>query len=177
MSEPGLATPVVDATAWLAAGAILAGRVSLGAHSSVWYNAVVRADGDAITVGEGSNVQDGAVLHADPGFPVSLGSGVTVGHLAVVHGATVEDDVLIGIHATVLNGARIGRESLIAAGSVVLEGTQIPPGSLVAGLPAKVRRELTDDERESIRSNARRYRSRAAQHATGGDFLVTPART
>jgi carbonic anhydrase/acetyltransferase-like protein (isoleucine patch superfamily) len=126
---------------------------------------VLRADGDAITVGAGSNVQDGCVVHADPGFPASIGDGVVVGHGAVVHGCTVEDGALIGMGSTVLNGARIGAGSLVAAGAVVLEGTQVPPGSLVAGVPAKVRRPLTQDEAAGIRAGAADYVARAKHHA------------
>jgi carbonic anhydrase/acetyltransferase-like protein (isoleucine patch superfamily) len=158
------ARPTVDDTAWIAPGAVLVHDVSIGAGASVWYTAVLRGDGDAIVVGEGSNVQDGAVVHSDPGFPVTIGTGVTIGHRAVVHGCTVADDVLVGIGAVLLNGSRIGPETLVAAGAVVLEGADIPAGSLVAGVPAKVRRELSDEERASIRANAAHYRELAAEH-------------
>jgi carbonic anhydrase/acetyltransferase-like protein (isoleucine patch superfamily) len=146
----GPASPDVDADAWVAPTALLIGRVRLGPRSSVWYGAVLRADGDEIRVGTGSNVQDNCVLHADPGFPVSVGDGVVIGHGAVVHGCTVEDGVLVGMGSTVLNGVRIGAGSLIAAGAVLLEGTVVPPGSMVAGVPAKVRRPLTEDEAAGI---------------------------
>ena len=158
-------TPDVDDTAWIATGAVLVGTVTLRAGASVWYNAVLRGDGDAIVVGEGSNVQDGAVVHADPGYPVTIGAGVTIGHGAVVHGCTVADDVLVGMGAVLLNGSRLGPETLVAAGAVILEGTDIPGGSLVAGVPAKVRRELTDAERDSIRANTAGYRQLAVRHA------------
>ena len=157
--------PEVADDAWVAPGAYLVGRVTVGSRSSVWYGAVLRGDGDAITVGVGSNVQDGTVVHADPGFPAVIGDGVVVGHGAVVHGCTVEDGSLIGMGSRVLNGARIGAGSLVAAGAVVLEGTQVPPGSLVAGVPAKVRRPLTDDEAAGIRFGAEQYVERARQHA------------
>lgn len=146
--------PEVADDAWVAPGAVLVGRVSLGSRSSVWYGAVLRGDGNSITVGAGSNVQDGTVVHADPGFPAVIGDGVVVGHGAVVHGCTVEDGSLIGMGSRVLNGARIGAGSLVAAGAVVLEGTQVPPGSLVAGVPAKVRRPLTADGGAGIGAGA-----------------------
>jgi carbonic anhydrase/acetyltransferase-like protein (isoleucine patch superfamily) len=159
--------PQVDPTAFVADDATLVGRTEVGPEASIWYAAVVRADGDRITVGPGSNVQDGCVLHADPGLPLTIGRGVTVGHRVVLHGCTVEDDTLVGMGAVVLNGARIGSGCLVAAGTVVLEGTDVPPGSLVAGVPGKVRRPVTDEERASIRANADGYRRRAQQYAAG----------
>jgi carbonic anhydrase/acetyltransferase-like protein (isoleucine patch superfamily) len=159
----------VDATAFLAPGAVVVGDVTIGAESSVWFGAVLRGDADAIRIGRRTNVQDLCVLHADEGFPCTLGDGVTLGHAAIVHGATVEDDVLIGMRAVVMNGARIGIGSLIAVGALVTEGMVIPPGSLVMGLPGKVVRELGDRDRERIRhaaehyvEMARRYRENAA---------------
>lgn len=156
--------PSVHPEAWVAPGAVLAGAVTVGAGSSVWYAAVLRADLDVVVLGERTNIQDGAVLHADPGFPLRLGDGVSVGHRAVLHGCTVGDDVLVGMGAVVLNGAVIGAGSLIAAGAVVLEGTQVPAGSLVAGVPAKVRRELRPDEAEGLLLNAAVYRDLAEVH-------------
>jgi carbonic anhydrase/acetyltransferase-like protein (isoleucine patch superfamily) len=165
--------PEIAPDAWIASGAAVIGRVSLGSRASVWYGSVLRADGDAIQIGAGSNVQDGCVIHADPpGFPVVLGSGVSVGHRAVLHGAVVEDDVLIGMGAVLLNGVRIGRGSLVAAGTVLLEGTQVPPRSLVAGMPGRVRRELRDAEQQLLRDNAREYEIKARQHA---EALRSPA--
>jgi carbonic anhydrase/acetyltransferase-like protein (isoleucine patch superfamily) len=161
----GDGVPQVHAEAWVAPTVVLAGRVTIAERASVWYASVLRADMDTITVGPGSNIQDGSVLHVDPGFPLSIGSGVSVGHRAVLHGCTVGDDVLVGMGAVVLNGARIGAGSLIAAGAVVLEGAEIPPGSLVAGVPGKVRRELTEQERASILVNAEVYRHLAVTHA------------
>jgi carbonic anhydrase/acetyltransferase-like protein (isoleucine patch superfamily) len=163
----GPASPDVDPSAWVAPTAVLVGRVRLGAGASAWYGAVLRGDGDDISVGAGSDVQDNAVLHADPGFPVRVGDGVVIGHGAVVHGCTVEDGVLVGMGSTVLNGVRIGAGSLVAAGSVLLEGTQVPPGSMVAGVPAKVRRPVTDDEAAGIRLVAEHYVQLARQHAGG----------
>jgi carbonic anhydrase/acetyltransferase-like protein (isoleucine patch superfamily) len=164
----GGARPEIDADAWVAPGAVIIGAVRLLARSSVWFGSVVRADGDRIELGEGSNLQDGCVMHTDPGFPLLVGSGVSVGHRAVLHGCTLEDDVLVGMGAVLLNGARVGRGSLIAAGTVLLEGTEVPPGSLVAGVPGKVRRELTRDELAGVRDNAGRYVERAREYAAQG---------
>jgi carbonic anhydrase/acetyltransferase-like protein (isoleucine patch superfamily) len=156
--------PNIDGTAWVAPTATVIGAAELHPESSVFYGAVVRADRDRIVLGAGSNLQDNVVVHGDPGAPAIIGSGVSVGHGAVVHGCTIGDDCLIGMNATVLNRAVIGAESLVAAGALVLEDTVIPPRSLVAGVPAKVRRELTDDEVAGIRRNAQTYRMLAAQH-------------
>ena len=158
--------PEVDASAFVAANATLIGAVTLGAESSVFYGSVLRADRDSITLGARSNLQDNVTVHCDPGAPVVIGSGVSVGHAAVIHGCTIEDDCLIGMSATVLNRAVIGRQSLVAAGAVVLEDTIIPPRSLVAGVPAKVRRQLTDDEVEGLRRNASTYVELAREHRT-----------
>jgi carbonic anhydrase/acetyltransferase-like protein (isoleucine patch superfamily) len=157
--------PTVHPDAWVAPATVLVGKVRIDEGASVWYGSVLRADTDTISVGAGSNIQDGSVVHADPGFPVTIGAGVSVGHRAVLHGCTVGDDVLIGMGAVVLNGATVGAGSLVAAGAVVLEGTEVPPGSLVAGVPGKVRRELTADERSGTLRNAESYRALAATHA------------
>jgi carbonic anhydrase/acetyltransferase-like protein (isoleucine patch superfamily) len=159
--------PTLDAAAWVAPGAVLAGRVHLEAGASVWYGGVVRGDGDRITVGAGSNVQDGCVLHTDPGFHLVVGKGVTVGHRAVLHGCHVEDDVLVGMGAVVMNGARIGTGSMIGAGTLIPAGDVIPPRSLVLGSPGRVRRETTDDELALIRANAQHYVQLAELHARG----------
>ena len=156
--------PAVHETAFIAPTASIIGNASLAQDSSAFYGVSVRADTAAIMVGRGSNLQDNVVLHADPGFPCTVGAGVSVGHAAVVHGCTVEDDCLIGMGATVLNGAIIGTGSLVAAGAVVLEGTVVPPRSLVAGVPAKVRRELTDEEFDGVKQNAARYVELARAH-------------
>lgn len=157
-------TPTIHETAWVAPNVTLIGQVAMGAESSVFYGAVLRGDVDSITLGDRSNLQDNVTVHCDSGFPTRVGSGVSVGHAAVLHGCTVEDDCLIGMSATVLNGAVIGAGSLVAAGAVVLEGTIIPPRSLVAGVPAKVRRELTDEEVESVKENATHYVGYATAH-------------
>ena len=159
-------SPSVDPTAFVAPNATLIGRVTLAEGSSVFYGAVLRGDTDSITIGEGSNVQDNVSMHTDAGIQLVVGRGVSIGHNAVVHGCVIEDDCLIGMGAVVLNRAVIGTGSLIAAGAVVLEDTVIPPGSLVAGVPAKVRRELTADERQGVRLNASRYVELAARHRT-----------
>ena len=173
----GDAAPAVDETAWVAPGAVLAGAVTLSVGASVWYGAVVRADTETITIGARTNLQDGVVVHADPGRPVTVGAGVSVGHRAVLHECTIGDDVLVGMGAVVLNGALIGPGSLIAAGAVVTEGAEIPPGSLVAGIPGKVRRDVSDEETAAIRRNARDYGVLALAHAAadrpGGAGSVT----
>lgn len=157
-------TPTVADTAWVAPTATVIGDVTIGDRTGVFYSAVVRGDTTTITVGQGSNLQDGVVLHADPDFPCTVGSGVSIGHAAVVHGCTIEDDCLIGMGAVVLNGAVVGRGSMVAAGAVVLEGARIPPGSLVAGVPGKVRRELSPEEQAGVRENARHYTELTAAH-------------
>ena len=159
------AAPSVDESAWIAPSATVIGAATIGARVGVFYGAVVRADTSTISIGEGSNLQDGVVVHADAGFPATVGAGVSVGHRAVLHGCTVQDDCLIGMGAVVLNGAVVGAGSMIAAGAVVLEGTQIPSGSLVAGVPGKVRRPLTEEERSGIVSNAERYVALTREHA------------
>lgn len=147
--------------------AFVCGDVSLGAEASVWPGAVVRGDNERIVIGAATNVQDGAVLHADPGLPCVLGAHVSVGHRAVVHGATVHDGALIGIGAIVLNGAEIGAGALVAAGAVVREGTIVPPRALVAGVPARVLRETTADEAARLARTAAAYRRLQRRHAAG----------
>ena len=163
LSLPGR-TPELHPTSFVASGARLVGSVNLAAGASVWYNAVLRADSDAITVGERSNLQDNVSVHVDSGHPVTIGADVSVGHNAVVHGCTIGDGSLIGMGSVVLSGAVIGEGCLVAGGAVVLEGTIVPPGSLVAGVPAKVRRELSDDEKAGILRNAQVYRAHTDAH-------------
>jgi carbonic anhydrase/acetyltransferase-like protein (isoleucine patch superfamily) len=163
--EYGDRRPDIHPGAWVAPGCAVIGAVRLERGASVWYGSVLRADTETISIGAGSNIQDGTVVHADPGFPAIVGSRASVGHRAVLHGCTVEDEVLIGMGAVILNGARIGTGSLVAAGAVVLQGTVIPPGSLVAGMPARVRRELSEQERAGILGTAERYVTRARTHA------------
>ncbi|MFG2334436.1 gamma carbonic anhydrase family protein [Streptomyces sp. NPDC048604] len=156
--------PQVDPSAFAAPTSVVIGDVTMAAGSNVWYHAVLRADCGPIVLGADSNIQDNCTVHVDPGFPVTIGERVTVGHNATVHGCTIEDDVLVGMGATVLNGAHIGAGSLIAAQALVPQGMVVPPGSLVAGVPAKVRRELTDEEREGIKLNAEMYLHLAKAH-------------
>lgn len=159
--------PQLGPGAWVADCARVIGRVTLGAGASVWFGAVLRGDNERITVGARSNVQEGAVLHTDPGFPLTLGEGVTVGHQAMLHGCTVGDGALVGIQAVVLNGAVIGAQSLVGAGALVTEGKVFPPRSLILGSPAKVVRALGDDEVARLGGSAERYVANAARHAAG----------
>ncbi|MYS19296.1 Carbonic anhydrase or acetyltransferase, isoleucine patch superfamily [Streptomyces sp. DvalAA-14] len=156
--------PRIDPGAYTAHGSVVLGDVTLAAGASVWYHAVLRGDAESIGVGAGSNIQDNCTVHADPGYPALIGSYVSVGHNAVLHGCEIEDEVLIGMGATVLNGAHIGTGSLVAAAALVPQGMLVPPGSLVAGVPAKVRRELSREERATVRLNAEHYVRLAAQH-------------
>lgn len=156
--------PDIDDAAFIAPGAVVIGQVTVGLGSSIWYGCVVRADLERIEIGRDVNVQDGSILHADPGLPVILGDGVSLGHGAIVHGAVVEADSLIGMRATVLNGARIGTGSVVAAGAVVPPGMAVPPRSLVVGIPARVRKETGETEREMIAETTREYRRLSTEH-------------
>ena len=142
---------------FVAPTAAIIGDVKLMANCSIWFNCVLRGDAESIQVGEGSNIQDGTVMHADPGFPLIVGENVTVGHNAMLHGCKIGNDSLIGINAVILNGAKIGNGCLIGANSLVTEGTEIPDGSLVMGSPAKVRRTLSLDERKVLTENSAHY--------------------
>jgi carbonic anhydrase/acetyltransferase-like protein (isoleucine patch superfamily) len=156
--------PRIDPTAYVAPQAVVIGDVRLGARSSVWPGAVLRGDINFIEVGEGTNIQDGAVVHLADDFPAVIGRYVTVGHLAVVHACVVEDECLIGIHATILDGAVIGAQSIVGAGALVTKGMKVPPGSLVLGTPAKVVRELRPEERAGLRESAEKYIQVAGAH-------------
>ncbi len=150
--------PKIAASAYIDPSAQVIGNVTVGERSSLWPGAVARGDVHSIAIGEESNIQDNSVLHCDaPDFPLVIGNRVTVGHLVMLHGCTVEDECVIGIGSVVLNGARIGKGSVVAAGAVVPEGMQVPPGSMVMGLPAKVKREITADEQQRFRDNAQHY--------------------
>ena len=159
--------PEVPASAWVADSAEVIGRVSLGEHVSIWFNAVLRGDSEHLSIGSGCNVQDGSVLHADHGFPLRLDAGVTVGHQVMLHGCTVGENSLIGIGAVVLNGARIGRNCIVGAGALVTEGKDFPDGSLIVGSPAKVVRELTNEQIEGLRASARHYIANGQRYAAG----------
>ena len=152
---------------WIAPNAVAIGDVILKRNASVWWGAVLRGDNEPITIGPGSNVQDGCVFHVDPGFPLVIGAGVTVGHKAILHGCTIGDDCLIGMGAVVMNGAMIGESCLIGAGALVPEGREIPPRSLALGQPAKVIRTLDDAAIALIREAAARYRQRREQYRHG----------
>jgi len=154
--------PRLGRQVYVAKGAVVVGDVTLGACSSVWYNAVVRGDINRIIVGRGSNIQDNAVLHLADEYPCLLGNYVTIGHSAVVHACTVGDEVLVGMGAVILDGALIGAQSIIGAQALVTQGTEIPPGSLVLGSPAKVVRKLTPKERKGLKSWADKYVANAA---------------
>jgi carbonic anhydrase/acetyltransferase-like protein (isoleucine patch superfamily) len=147
--------------------AIVIGNVTLGARVSVWPTAVIRGDTDAITIGEDSNVQDGSVVHVDHGVPTTIGKRVAVGHRAIVHGATIEDDCLIAMGAILLNGVHVGSGSIVGAGAVCREGMRIPPNSLVLGVPGRVVRETTDAERDRIRKTVESYVALQEEHRAG----------
>jgi carbonic anhydrase/acetyltransferase-like protein (isoleucine patch superfamily) len=159
--------PQIAAGVFLAPTAVVAGWVRIGAGSSVWYGSVLRGEDAEVVLGAACNVQDGAILHADPGYPCLLGDRVSLGHRAIVHGARVADDVLVGMGAVVLNGVRIASWSLVAAGAVLRPGLHVPEGVLVAGVPAKVVRATTEEERELIRYTSSAYRRKAELHAEG----------
>ncbi len=148
--DPAFHPELIAESAYLAPGAVVRGIVNVGSDSSIWFGAVVRGDTAPVSIGDRSNIQDLCVIHCDPGYPCRIGNDVTIGHAAVVHGATVEDGALIGIRAVVLNGATIGRGSLIGAGALVTEGKEIPPNCLAVGAPARVVRELTEQDRARV---------------------------
>lgn len=160
-------TPQIDPTAWVADNAQVMGAVTLKADASVWFGVTVRGDTEHITVGEGANIQDGSVLHADHGQPLTVGKHVTVGHMVMLHGCTIGDESLIGIGAVVLNGAKIGRNCLVGAGSLVTEGKEFPDGSMIMGTPAKVVRQLTPEQIEGLRQSARHYIDNARRFQSG----------
>jgi carbonic anhydrase/acetyltransferase-like protein (isoleucine patch superfamily) len=152
---------------WVAPSAVVIGRVILKRNASVWWNAVLRGDNEPITVGENSNVQDGCVLHTDPGFPLTIGANVTVGHLVMLHGCSIGDGSLIGIGSVILNGTRIGRNCLIGAKTLLGEGKEIPDNSLVLGQPGKVVKQLSDDDIARFRKGAEKYVSNWRRYRAG----------
>ncbi len=151
----------VAPSVFIAPGAVVVGDVTLAAEVNIWFNAVLRGDTAPLCVGQGSNVQDGAVVHADPGFPAVIGTGCTVGHNAIVHGARVGDNTLVGMGAILLNGVCVGQDSVVGAGALLTQGKQFPPASLVLGSPARVIRSLSADEIEGNRASARAYVAKA----------------
>ena len=159
--------PTVHPTAFVHEHAIVIGNVSLGARVSVWPTAVIRGDSDAITIGDDSNVQDGTVIHADAGVPTTIGKRVAIGHRAIVHGSTVEDDCLIAMGAILLNGVHVGTGSIVGAGAMCPEGMQIPANSLALGIPARIVRAITSDERARIQKTVSAYVELQAEHRRG----------
>lgn len=159
--------PEVDPTAWIAPSAQVIGKVRLGAGASVWFGAVLRGDNEWIEVGQGSNVQENAVLHTDWGFPLTVGAGCTIGHKAMLHGCTLGDRVLVGMAATILNGAVLGDESLVGAGALITEGKRFEPRSLLMGAPARVVRALDDEAAERLGRSAETYAANARRFALG----------
>jgi carbonic anhydrase/acetyltransferase-like protein (isoleucine patch superfamily) len=159
--------PQIDPTAWVADSAQVMGAVKLAANTSVWFGATVRGDTEHIHIGEGTNIQDGSVLHADHGQPLTVGKNVTVGHMVMLHGCNIGDESLIGIGAVVLNGAKIGRNCLVGAGSLVTEGKEFPDGSMIMGTPAKVVRQLTPEQMDGLRQSAAHYIDNAQRFRSG----------
>ena len=157
----------IHPTAFIHPSAVVLGDVTLGARVSVWPTAVLRGDSDVIVIGEDCNVQDGTVIHADEGIPTHIGKRVAIGHRAIVHGATVADDVLIGMGAILLNGSNVGSGSIIAAGAVLTEGKRIPENSLVIGVPGRIVRQTTNEERERIKRTVDAYLELSEQHRSG----------
>lgn len=158
-------SPQLADGAWAAPSADLVGDVRLAARASVWFGAVIRADNTPIIIGEETNIQDGAVGHSDPGFPLTIGARVTVGHQAILHGCTIADDCLVGMGARILNGAILDPECLVGAGALVTEGKRFEAGSLIVGSPARVVRKLTDEERQALRLSAAHYADKARRYA------------
>jgi carbonic anhydrase/acetyltransferase-like protein (isoleucine patch superfamily) len=169
----GVLTPRIDPTAYVAPGATIVGDVEIKRDASIWFQATVRGDVASIVIGAGSNIQDGCVVHVDPGRPTRIGASVTLGHGAVVHGSILEDHVLVAMKAVVLTGCRVGRNSLIGAGAVLPEGTIVPEGSLVLGLPARVVRPLRQDEIERVHENAGSYVELARAYKEGAIQVPT----
>lgn len=161
--------PDLSKSAFVAPNAVVIGNVAVGAGASVWYGAVVRGDVERIEIGEVTNIQDGAILHGDPGKPTILEDYVTVGHRAVIHSAHIERGCLIGIGAVILDGVRVGASSIVGAGSIVTKN--VPPRSLVVGIPAKLARQISDPEAEDLLEHARRYKKLALVHAGKGNDL------
>ena len=149
--------PEVHPEAWVASNAAIIGKVKLEKNSSIWFNAVLRGDIELITIGENSNIQDGSVLHTDPGYPLTVGKGVTVGHMVMLHGCQISDDTLIGIGSIILNNAKIGKNCIIGANTLITENKVIPDNSLVVGSPGRVLRKVTDEEIKSILENGKHY--------------------
>lgn len=166
-SLDGVSPTLPDGFCYIAESAEVIGNVILGLEAGIWSGAVLRGDNEPMRIGAGTNIQDGSVLHSDPGYPLSVGANCTIGHKAMLHGCTIADDCLIGMTATILNGARIGRHCIIGAGALITEGKEIPDNSLVVGMPGKVVREITPEQREMIAASARHYVENAKRFAAG----------
>jgi carbonic anhydrase/acetyltransferase-like protein (isoleucine patch superfamily) len=164
--------PLMGAGAWVADSAHVIGGVELGANVSIWFGAVLRGDNETIHIGDGSNVQEGSVLHSDMGKPLTIGQNVTIGHGVMLHGCTIGDETLIGIGAVVLNGAKIGQNCLVGAGSLVTEGKEFPDGHLIVGSPAKAVRELTPEQIQGLRRSAQSYIANAQRYQSGLKKIV-----
>ena len=159
--------PRIAASAWVADSAQVMGNVELDEDASIWFGAILRGDTEVLRIGRATNVQDGSVIHADLGYPVTLGANVTVGHQVMLHGCTIGDGALIGIQAVVLNGAKIGRHCLVGAGALVTEGKEFPDGSLIVGSPARVVRQLTPEQIEGLQRSAEHYVANARRFRAG----------
>jgi carbonic anhydrase/acetyltransferase-like protein (isoleucine patch superfamily) len=159
--------PRLHPTAYVADSAEVIGNVELAEGASVWFGAVLRGDNDPMSIGKGANVQDGSVLHSDPGFPLTLGADVTIGHMVMLHGCTIGDGTLVGIGAVVLNGAKIGRNCLVGAGALVTEGKEFPDNSMIVGAPAKAIKELTPEQAARMRHAAEHYVENSARYRKG----------
>ena len=160
-------SPKVNETAWIAPGCHVIGNVTLAKNASIWFNCTLRGDNELIEIGEGSNVQENTVGHTDPGCPLIIGKGCTIGHKAMLHGCIIGDNSLVGMGATILNGAKIGKNCLIGAGALIPEGKEIPDGSLVMGMPGKIVRELGEEQIESLRNSALHYQANAKRFRSG----------
>ncbi len=165
--------PLIETSAFIAPGAVVLGDVHIGSDTSVWYYAVIRGDTERIRIGEGTNLQDFTMVHADPGVPCLVGHRVTVGHRAILHGCIVEDECLIGMGAILLNGVKIGAGSVVGAGALLKEGMEVPPGSLAVGSPAKVLRQVDENGRARIDRIWRHYVEQARRHRSG-EFPIQP---
>jgi carbonic anhydrase/acetyltransferase-like protein (isoleucine patch superfamily) len=159
--------PVIPESAWVADNAQVMGAVTLGENASVWFGVVIRGDTETIRIGNGTNIQDNSVLHADHGSPLVIGNNVTAGHQVMLHGCTIGDNSLIGIQAVILNGARIGKNCLVGAGALVTEGKEFPDGSLIIGSPAKAVRQLSPEQIEGLKMSAQHYMDNARRYKSG----------
>ncbi len=166
--------PIVDPSAFVAEGVVLAGQVRIGPRASIWFGCIIRAEAEPVSVGEGSNIQDLSLLHSDPGYPVVVGASVTVGHRAVLHGCRVGSGALVGIGAVVLNGAEVGEAALVGAGALVPEGGRVPPRTLVVGVPARPLREVTEADLDRMRWHTERYLELAAIYRVVARSDVVP---